>query len=162
MTSSLSKVSNRDQLRRSLAERRCAGEKIVFTNGCFDILHPGHLRCLQSARRLGDALVVAINSDEGVRRLKGPGRPVLAAEDRAEVLAGLECVTWVTIFEEETPLELIRALQPDVLVKGGDWRLDRIVGKEIVEASGGQVLSIPYETGHSTSGIIERIRRLNS
>ncbi len=131
---------------------------MVFTNGCFDLLHPGHVRYLQKARALGDALVVACNSDVSVRRLKGPGRPVMPAAERCEVLAALECVDYVTLFDEDTPLEIIRRLRPDVLVKGGDWPLDRIVGREIVESHGGKVIALEFEEGYSTTDIIARIR----
>jgi D-beta-D-heptose 7-phosphate kinase/D-beta-D-heptose 1-phosphate adenosyltransferase len=135
-----------------------AGKRLVFTNGCFDLLHAGHVRYLSEARALGDALVVALNSDRSVRRLKGEGRPILNEQERAEVIAALEAVDYVIIFDEETPRELIAALLPDVLVKGGDWPLDEIVGRDEVEAAGGRVLSLPYVEGSSTTDIIERIR----
>ena len=131
--------------------------KVVFTNGCFDILHPGHVDYLERARSLGDILVVGLNSDASVRRLKGPLRPVNDQAARARVLAGLACVDFVMIFEEDTPLELIRAVCPDVLVKGGDWSVDRIVGREEVEERGGTVLSIPLLEGYSTTETINRI-----
>jgi len=130
----------------------------VFTNGCFDLIHAGHVRYLSEARALGDALVVALNSDRSVRALKGEGRPILNEHERAEVIAALEAVDYVIIFDEETPRELIAALLPDVLVKGGDWPLDEIVGRDEVEAAGGRVLSLPYVEGSSTTDIIERIR----
>ncbi|HSH70011.1 MAG TPA: D-glycero-beta-D-manno-heptose 1-phosphate adenylyltransferase [Deferrisomatales bacterium] len=142
---------------RAAAERRSRGERLVFTNGCFDILHPGHVRYLQQARSLGEMLLVGLNSDASVRRLKGPERPVVCESDRATVLAALESVDYVVVFEEDTPLSLIRSVLPDVLVKGGDWALEQIVGREVVEARGGKVLSIPFVAGHSTSGVIERI-----
>ncbi|MBI3949239.1 MAG: D-glycero-beta-D-manno-heptose 1-phosphate adenylyltransferase [Acidobacteria bacterium] len=143
-----------------IAERqrlRGQGNRIVFTNGCFDLIHPGHVRYLRQARSLGDALIVAINSDQSTRELKGPGRPIFNQEERCEVLAALEAVDYVTVFDEPTPRELITALLPDVLVKGGDWPLDQIVGREEVEAAGGQVYSLPYAEGYSTSSIINRI-----
>jgi D-beta-D-heptose 7-phosphate kinase/D-beta-D-heptose 1-phosphate adenosyltransferase len=135
-----------------------AGKRLVFTNGCFDLLHAGHVRYLSEARALGDALVVGLNSDRSVRRLKGEGRPILNEQERAEVIAALEAVDYVIIFDEETPRELIAALLPDVLVKGGDWPLDEIVGRDEVEAAGGRVASLPYVEGSSTTDIIERIR----
>ncbi len=122
---------------------RPEGYRVVFTNGCFDLLHPGHLRTLEAARKLGDALVVGMNSDRGVRELKGLGRPILPELERAEILAALECVDAVVIFDEPTPREIIAALLPDVLVKGGDWAGDQIVGREEVEAAGGRVVSVP-------------------
>ena len=134
---------------------------LVFTNGCFDILHPGHVDYLQRARDLGERLVVGLNSDASVRRLKGPTRPVNDEASRALVLAALACVDHVVVFEEDTPYELIRAVAPDVLVKGGDWSVDRIVGRDLVEARGGRVLSIPLLPGHSTTSIIDRILAMN-
>ncbi|MEW6211417.1 MAG: D-glycero-beta-D-manno-heptose 1-phosphate adenylyltransferase [Acidobacteriota bacterium] len=139
---------------------RAEGKIVVFTNGCFDLLHAGHTRYLREARALGDALIVALNSDRSVRKLKGAGRPILSEAERAEVMAALEAVDYVTVFDEDTPLEIIRALLPDVLVKGGDWTADKIVGREEVETSGGRVLSLPYLEGASTSAIIERIIKL--
>lgn len=136
---------------------RGEGKRLVFTNGCFDLLHPGHVRYLDQARALGDALVVALNSDRTVRALKGEGRPILSERERAEVMSALEAVDYVTIFDEETPREIIAALLPDILVKGGDWPIEQIVGREEVEAAGGRVLSLPYVEGSSTTDIIERI-----
>ena len=140
--------------RKALRER---GLRVVFTNGCFDLLHPGHVRYLQEARSFGDLLIVAVNGDATVARLKGEGRPLTPLDERMEVLAALACVDYVVAFEEETPFEIIEELVPDVLVKGGDWTPDRIVGRERVEREGGKVLSLPYAPGYSTSGIIERI-----
>jgi D-glycero-beta-D-manno-heptose 1-phosphate adenylyltransferase len=142
-----------------VASLRDQGKSIVFTNGVFDLLHVGHLRYLQQARALGDALVVGVNSDRSVRANKGPSRPVTPQDERAEILAGLNCVDAVVIFDEETPRELIAALQPDVLVKGADWAADAIVGRDIVEARGGRVVRVALEPGQSTSAILERIRR---
>jgi D-beta-D-heptose 7-phosphate kinase/D-beta-D-heptose 1-phosphate adenosyltransferase len=154
------KIVSRTALRRRLAARRKDGDRIVFTNGCFDLIHPGHVRYLRAARRLGDALVVGINSDASVRRLeKGPGRPLVPERDRAEVMAALEMVDYVTIFDEDTPYELIRVAQPDVLVKGGDWSLDRIVGADLVRARGGNVKSLPLAPGYSTTALLERARK---
>jgi rfaE bifunctional protein nucleotidyltransferase chain/domain len=147
----------------ALVERlRAAGKKIVFTNGVFDLLHVGHLRYLQEARALGDALLVGVNSDRSVRLIKGPDRPINAEAERAEVLEALACVDAVLIFDEPTPRELIAALQPDVLVKGADWGMDAIVGRDIVEAGGGRVVRVAIEPGHSTTTIVDRIRRLRS
>ena len=135
------------------------GRRVVFTNGCFDLLHPGHIETLEQARRLGDALIVGVNSDRGVREMKGPGRPIVPERERAEVLAALECVDGVVIFGEPTPREIVAALLPDVLVKGGDWASDQIVGREEVEAAGGRVVSIPVVAGYSTSAMVEKIRK---
>lgn len=131
---------------------------MVFTNGCFDLLHPGHVRYLEKAKGQGDVLVVAVNSDLSVGRLKGPGRPILSQDERCEMVAALGCVDFVTLFEEDTPREIILELMPDLLVKGGDWPLDRIVGRDTVEAAGGKVLAIEFERGYSTTDIIHRIR----
>jgi D-beta-D-heptose 7-phosphate kinase/D-beta-D-heptose 1-phosphate adenosyltransferase len=134
------------------------GRRIVFTNGCFDLLHPGHIRSLELARELGDALVIGLNSDASVRQLKGEGRPVIAEGERAEILAALECVDAVVIFHDLTPREIIARLLPDVLVKGGDWPGDQIVGREEVEAAGGRVVSVPVVPGYSTTAILQKIR----
>lgn len=139
------------------AQRR--GERVVFTNGCFDLLHVGHLRSLEQARALGDRLVVAVNGDASVRRLKGAGRPLVPARQRAELLAGLACVDWVVIFSEATPLRAIRALRPDVLAKGGDWALDAIVGRAEVESRGGRVVRLREIPGVRTSLLLERAQR---
>lgn len=132
--------------------------KIVFTNGCFDILHPGHVDYLEKAFSLGDTLVVGLNSDDSVKRIKGPSRPVNPDQDRARVLAGLACVGFVLIFEQDTPYELIKVVRPHVLVKGGDWAVENIVGRDIVEQSGGEVLSLELTPGHSTTEVIFRMR----
>ena len=134
------------------------GRRVVFTNGCFDLLHPGHIRSLESARALGDVLIVGLNSDASVRQLKGPGRPVIPEGERAEILAALESVAAVVIFDDLTPREVIARLLPDVLVKGGDWPGDQIVGREEVEAAGGRVVSIPVVPGYSTTAILRKIR----
>src|SRR5829696_3734526 len=144
-----------------LAERerlRAAGRRLVFTNGVFDLLHVGHVRYLAEARALGDALLVAINSDPTVRELKGPDRPVFNEAERAEILAALRCVDYVTIFDEVSPRSLIATLLPDVLVKGGDYDLDQIHGREEVEAAGGKVISLPFVNGASTTTVIERMK----
>jgi D-glycero-beta-D-manno-heptose 1-phosphate adenylyltransferase len=147
-----------DDLKSRRAALKQAGSTVVFTNGCFDLLHPGHVRYLRQARSLGDALIVALNSDRAVRELKGPGRPILTQEERAEVIGALESVDYVTIFDDVYPREIIGALLPDVLVKGGDWKIDQIIGREEVEAAGGRVESLSFVEGISTSDIIERIR----
>ncbi|MHB8767105.1 MAG: D-glycero-beta-D-manno-heptose 1-phosphate adenylyltransferase [Deferrisomatales bacterium] len=141
----------------ALRPLRAAGGRVVFTNGCFDLLHPGHVTYLEAARDLGDALVVGLNSDASVRRLKGPRRPILTQQERATVLAGLRSVDYVVVFDEDTPLGLIEAIVPDLLVKGGDWAVASIVGREAVEAAGGQVRAIPFVEGNSTTGIVERV-----
>ena len=137
---------------------RASGRRLVFTNGVFDILHPGHARYLAEARRQGDALVVAVNSDRSVRAIKGPTRPINPERDRAEILAALACVDAVVVFDEDDPYALIAAIQPDVLVKGADWAADRIVGSDIVEGRGGRVVRIPFAQGYSTTAILKRIR----
>jgi len=137
------------------AERR----RVAFTNGCFDLLHPGHLALLEAARAEGDLLVVALNSDTSVRTLKGAGRPVTPEGERAEALLALEAVDRVVIYDEPTPLEVVRALEPDVLVKGADWAPDAIVGRKEVEAAGGRVVQVELVSGLSTSAIVERVRR---
>jgi rfaE bifunctional protein nucleotidyltransferase chain/domain len=138
---------------------RAEGRRVVFTNGVFDLLHPGHIRYLQHARGLGDLLIVGLNADASVRRNKGPSRPLTPQDERAEVLAALECVDAVVVFEEDTPAEIVRLVQPDVLVKGADWPADQIVGRDTVEARGGRVVLVPVEHGHSTSAIVDRIKR---
>jgi D-beta-D-heptose 7-phosphate kinase/D-beta-D-heptose 1-phosphate adenosyltransferase len=138
--------------------RRQAGERIVFTNGVFDLLHPGHVRYLQDARALGDLLIVGLNADASVRRNKGPLRPINPQDERAEVLAALACVDAVVIFDEDTPADIIRLVQPDILVKGADWAADAIVGRDTVEARGGRVVRVPVEEGYSTTTMVDRIR----
>src|SRR5215468_2119057 len=142
-------------------QRRASGETIVFTNGVFDLLHPGHVRYLQHARSLGDALIVGINSDRSVGKVKGPDRPITPELERAEILAALACVDAVAIFDEETPFEIISAIQPDVLVKGADWAENAIVGRDIVEARGGRVVRATIEEGYSTTTIVNRIRSIS-
>ena len=138
---------------------RAEGKQIVFTNGVFDLLHPGHVRYLARARGLGDALIVGVNSDRSVRANKGPQRPITPEDERAEILEALTCVDAVVVFDEDTPHDLIAAIQPDTLVKGADWAEDAIVGRDVVEARGGRVVRIALEAGHSTTKIIDRIRR---
>jgi D-beta-D-heptose 7-phosphate kinase/D-beta-D-heptose 1-phosphate adenosyltransferase len=151
------KIRSLDDLCLELDTRREKGAGIVFTNGCFDLLHIGHIRYLQEARRMGDLLVVGINTDASVRRLKGPSRPVQPEQDRAEILAALACVDYVVSFDQDTPIVLIERLKPDVLVKGADWPVDKIVGRDVVEQSGGRVATVSYVKGVSTSDLIERI-----
>ena len=153
----MEKVLAREDLPVRVNELRQRGLRIVFTNGCFDILHPGHLSYLQKARSLGDVLIVGINSDRSVKELKGNLRPIFDQDERCELLSGLESVNFITIFDESTPRDLIKVILPDVLVKGGDWSLEQIVGREEVEGSGGRVVSLPYEEGYSSSAIIQRI-----
>lgn len=151
------KILARGTLKRHLAALRASGKVVVFTNGCFDILHAGHVRYLARAKQLGDVLVVGVNSDRSVKRLgKGAGRPINPEADRAEVLAALEMIDYVTIFDQDTPRELIGALEPDVLVKGGDWPVQQIVGADLVRARGGRVRSLPFEKGYSTTKILRR------
>ena len=152
---------DRAEARRLVNDLRASGKTIVFTNGVFDLLHIGHLRYLEEARKLGDALLVGVNSDRSVRLLKGSGRPITAEGERAEVLAALTCVDGVVIFDEETPRDLIQAIQPDVLVKGSDWAEDAIVGRDIVEARGGRVVRVAIQPGHSTTRIVEKIQDLS-
>ena len=151
------KIKGREDLRKTLEDLRKKGKRIVFTNGCFDLLHVGHVRYLEAARALGDILIIGINSDPSVRGLKGPMRPILPLEERAEILSGLGCVDYVTVFDEPTPLELITFLRPHVLVKGGDWTKEDVVGRDVVEGSGGEVIILPFVTGSSTTNIIETI-----
>ncbi len=146
-----------ERARRSLAEWRAAGEPIVFTNGVFDLLHRGHVEYLEEARSLGGRLVVGVNSDRSVRRLKGPARPIVPEAERAELLEALECVDLAVVFDDDTPQSLIEAVAPDVLVKGGDWAVENIVGREFVEARGGRVLNIALREGFSTSSLEARI-----
>lgn len=137
---------------------RGAGRTIVFTNGVFDLLHPGHVRYLQEARALGDVLIIGLNADASVRRNKGPERPINSETERAEVLLALACVDAVVIFGEDTPADIIRLVQPDILVKGADWAADAIVGRDTVEARGGRVVRVPIEQGYSTTSLVEKIR----
>jgi rfaE bifunctional protein nucleotidyltransferase chain/domain len=151
-------LSLEDALRRRAAARALQ-QTYVFTNGCFDVIHPGHVALLSQARKLGHYLLVGINSDRSVRALKGPGRPLQDEHARAQVLAALQDVDGVVVFDEDTPLELIRALVPDVLVKGGDYAPDRVVGREEVERAGGRVVIVPLVPGHSSSSVAERMRQ---
>jgi D-beta-D-heptose 7-phosphate kinase/D-beta-D-heptose 1-phosphate adenosyltransferase len=155
------KILTASALMTALSARRARKERIVFTNGCFDLLHVGHTRYLQEARKLGDCLVVGLNSDASVRAIKSDGRPVVPQAQRAEVLAALACVDHVVIFDEPDPQNLIARVQPDILVKGGDWPIDQIVGREIVQARGGRVVTIPLVPDVSTTSLIRRIKTLS-
>jgi len=148
------------ELRPLLGILQATGKKIVFTNGCFDLIHTGHTRYLAKAKSFGDLLIVAVNSDSSVRMIKGEKRPINTQAERAEILAALESVDFVTIFDEPDPYKIISDLQPDVLVKGGDWPIEKIIGRDIVEARGGKVVNVPYVEGASTTGIIEKILKL--
>lgn len=157
---SLQKIKSVAELSALREDQRTSGLRVVFTNGCFDLLHPGHVRYLQHARELGDVLIVALNSDRAVRELKGTARPILNEDERAEVMAALECVSFVTVFDDVSPHATISAITPDVLVKGGDWGVDAIIGRDVVEAAGGAVMSLPFVEGVSTSEIIARIHAI--
>lgn len=155
----MGRVLTQSELAQAIASAKASNRRIVFTNGCFDLLHVGHVRYLQEARSLGDLLIVGVNSDASVRALsKGPDRPIVQEQHRAEVLAALACVDYVTIFNEPDPLNLVTQVQPDVLVKGGDWAPERIIGREVVERNGGRVLSIPLTPEMSTTTLVRRIR----
>lgn len=158
--STAGKIVSRSEAARWVKEMQARGRKVVFTNGCFDLLHPGHVAYLEQARTLGDALVVAVNTDDSVRRLhKGEDRPINREGDRARLLAALACVDRVVLFPEDTPAEVIAELQPDVLVKGGDYTPEEIVGREVVLARGGRVAVIPFVPGYSTTDLLARIRQ---
>lgn len=153
----VNKIFEREKLKEKVGTLKRAGKKIVFTNGCFDLLHIGHVRYLEAARAEGDLLVVGVNSDRSVRRIKGPSRPIVPENERAEILASLACVDLVTIFDEPDPLVTISSLMPDVLVKGADWEEDAIVGRDVVEANDGRVVRIPLTQEASSTRIIEKI-----
>ncbi|HMG32517.1 MAG TPA: D-glycero-beta-D-manno-heptose 1-phosphate adenylyltransferase [Blastocatellia bacterium] len=154
----MGRVVDLETMKQERERLRNEGKRVVFTNGCFDLLHRGHVRYLKDARDRGDVLIVALNSDRSVRALKGAGRPILEERDRAEVISALAAVDYVLIFDEENPREVIRALLPDILVKGGDWPIEQIIGRAEVEAAGGKVMSLGYVEGSSTSEILNRIR----
>jgi rfaE bifunctional protein nucleotidyltransferase chain/domain len=156
------RMLSHDDARRLVADARARGQAIVFTNGVFDLLHPGHVRYLEDARALGDLLIVGLNGDASVRRNKGPDRPINTQAERAEVLCALASVDAVVVFEEDTPADIIERVQPDILVKGADWAADAIVGRETVEKRGGRVVRVPVEQGYSTTAIVERIRRAST
>jgi len=154
-----SKVKSLVALRKIRVRLYKQGKKVVFTNGCFDLIHGGHIRLFRKAKRSGDVLIVGLNTDASVRKIKGPSRPVFPLEERFEVLGAIEYIDYLTAFSEETPQKIIAALLPDVLVKGGDWPPDQVVGKKEVEAAGGRVVLVPYLKGHSSSSIIKKILR---
>jgi D-beta-D-heptose 7-phosphate kinase / D-beta-D-heptose 1-phosphate adenosyltransferase len=154
----VSRVMTATDLARTLAPLRQAGQKVVFTNGCFDLIHAGHITLLEHSARLGDLLVLGLNSDRSVRQLKGEGRPVVSEDVRALVLASLRVVDYVVLFDEETPQQLIEILVPDVLVKGGDYELDAIVGRDVVESAGGKVIRVPIVDGFSSTNLIQRLK----
>ena len=156
----MNKILERETLRNKLEALRKKGKKIAFTNGCFDILHVGHVRYLREAKKTADVLVLALNSDSSVRSIKGENRPLMTEKERAEVLAALEFIDFVTIFPELTPLELINYLKPDVLIKGGDWPEEKVVGREEIKKWGGKVAIIPEVEGKSTTNVVEKIKKL--
>lgn len=156
----MKKVIKKNALKKMLEKLRKEGKKIAFTNGCFDILHVGHIRYLREAKKTADILVLALNSDSSVRAIKGDKRPLFCEDERAEILAALEFIDFVTIFEELTPLELIIDLKPDVLIKGGDWTEEKIVGREEIKKWGGKVAIIPEIAGKSTTNIVEKIKKM--
>ena len=152
------KIKNLDELKRLVTEAKAHGRTVVFTNGCFDLLHRGHVHVLREAKARGDLLIVAVNSDRSVNEIKGPGRPVMPETDRLELITAMEMVDYALLFDEPDPYKIIAALGPDVLVKGGDWGPEEVVGADLVRAAGGKVASIPYVKGFSTTEIIEKIR----
>lgn len=153
------KIKTQKELRKIIAALKKNGKKVAFTNGCFDILHYGHIKYLEDAKRLADVLVVGLNSDGSIKRIKGNGRPINTQADRARVLAGLSAIDYVAIFNEETPLRLIKLVKPDILIKGGDWRREKIVGADFVKTYGGGAFSMPYVKGYSTTRLIEKIKK---
>jgi rfaE bifunctional protein nucleotidyltransferase chain/domain len=153
------KIKSVDELKAVVSDAKTRGKKVVFTNGCFDLLHRGHLHLLREAKKFGDILIVAINNDLSVKKIKGPKRPILPEADRAELIGALEMVDYVTLFDEADPYRLIKELRPNVLVKGGDWTRERIIGGNVVEKEGGRVVAVPYLEGYSTTQMIERMCR---
>ncbi|HEX68636.1 MAG TPA: D-glycero-beta-D-manno-heptose 1-phosphate adenylyltransferase [bacterium] len=155
----MGKILTRSQAKEIIRKEREKGKKIVFTNGCFDLLHAGHIYLLREAKKEGDILIVALNSDSSVRKIKGISRPIYPEKERAEILASLEMVDYVVIFEETTPYQIIKELKPHILVKGGDWRINEVVGRDLVESWGGKVKIVPYLSGFSTTNIVEKIKK---
>lgn len=151
------KIKDLQELKKAIDFHKKKDKKIVFTNGCYDLIHIGHLRCFREGKRLGDILIVALNSDRSVRSIKGPPRPIIPQEERAEIVSSLESVDYVTIFDQDDPLDIIASIKPDILVKGGDWNLNTILGREIVESYGGKVFALPLVKGVSTTQIIKNI-----
>jgi rfaE bifunctional protein nucleotidyltransferase chain/domain len=156
----VNKIFPREELKKELERIRKEGKKIAFTNGCFDILHVGHVRYLRDAKKTADILILALNSDSSVRAIKGEKRPLIPQEERADVLAGLESIDYITIFDEQTPLELINYLKPDVLIKGGDWTEESIVGRDAVRSWGGRVIVIPEIERASTTNIVDKVLKV--
>ncbi|HPD56198.1 MAG TPA: D-glycero-beta-D-manno-heptose 1-phosphate adenylyltransferase [Smithellaceae bacterium] len=156
----MNKILDRETLKEKLDTLKKQGKKIAFTNGCFDILHVGHVRYLKEAKKTADILVLALNSDSSVKQIKGEKRPLVPQEERAEIIAALEFIDFVTIFDEQTPLELIKILKPDVLIKGGDWAEDKVVGREEIKKWGGKLTLIPEIIGKSTTNIVDKIRKI--
>lgn len=154
------KIKTKNKLRLILSNLKSKSKKIVFTNGCFELIHAGHIRCLNKAKKIGDILVVAVNSDSSVRRLKGKNRPIIPAKDRAEIVAALGCVDYVVLFNELTPKKLIEYLKPDILVKGSDYKLNEIVGRKTLQKYGGKVITVPLVKGKSTTRLIKKICRI--
>jgi rfaE bifunctional protein nucleotidyltransferase chain/domain len=157
MISLKDKIKNLGELLEIVDVHKKEGKKIVFTNGCYDLIHIGHLRCFQEGKKLGDILIVALNSDCSVRSIKGPTRPIIPQDERAEIMSALESVDYVTIFDQDDPLQIITSIKPDILVKGGDWNLDTIVGRDVVESYGGKVFALPLVPGVSTTQIINNM-----
>jgi len=158
---SRAKIKNLRELRKEISRLKAKGKRVAFTNGCFDLLHYGHVKYLEDAKRKGDILVVAINQDASIRRIKGDKRPIVNEQDRARIVAALESVDYVTLFKEDTPLKVIKLLKPDILVKGADWNKDNIVGADVVLSYGGRVATIKLVKGRSTSGLIEKIAKIS-
>jgi D-beta-D-heptose 7-phosphate kinase/D-beta-D-heptose 1-phosphate adenosyltransferase len=154
---SVSKIKSLNQLKKIVMALKRQGKKIVFTNGCFDLLHYGHIKYLQDARKKGDVLIVALNSDSSVRRIKGKKRPIVNEKDRLKIVAALESVNYVLLFKEDTPLKVIKSLKPDIIVKGADWKMDEVVGRSIVSSYGGKVSIVRFIKGHSTTNLINKI-----
>lgn len=161
MVSIKDKIINLDSLTKIRKIYQTQNKKVVFTNGCFDILHSGHVLYLEEAKNCGDILILALNSDESVKRLKGPTRPINSQQDRAIVLAGLSSIDHIVVFDEDTPYNVIKSIIPDILVKGGDWTIDQIIGSDIVKENGGEVISLSFQEGKSTTGIIRKVVTIN-
>lgn len=155
----IDKLKTLEELKKIVQQLKEKRKKIVFTNGCFDILHAGHLYCLEKAKRFGDILIVALNSDSSVRKLKGSGRPIIPEKDRAYLISGLSCVDFCIIFDEQTPARIIKEIKPDILVKGADYKKNEIVGQKTIKKEGGRVITIPLAAGRSTSSIIKKIMK---
>lgn len=153
----IEKIKKKEEISHIAEKLKAENKVIIFTNGCFDILHSGHIKYLYDAKKLGDILIVGLNSDSSIKRIKGEKRPIINQEERAYIISALEMIDFIVIFDDDTPYELIKCIKPNILVKGGDWDIEKIVGKDIVESYGGKVLNIPFVEGKSTSNIIQRI-----